>query len=144
MCLNRQKWCLEMPERMPGKLKLTSSRRRTTTKTPMLQNSKKRIMFKYYSLQQTIKETKILLRNFGGLGLTLLKRPYQLTNLSQKWYRQNTSASSYETIADHTPITHTRYTDHATRMAIRPEKYKYTWRFARQIMGVRIENVSLW
>ena len=67
--------------------KLTLNTKRIRTRKLTLQNSKKQIMCMSYSLKQIIKELKFPLQNFGGLGLNLLKRPYQTTI---SWYEKLT------------------------------------------------------
>ena len=59
--------------------KLTSNIKLITTKRPTFQHSKKKIMYTSYSRKRIIKGVKLLLQNFGGLALTLLKKCYLTT-----------------------------------------------------------------
>ena len=63
--------------------KRTSNIRLNMTKRPTLHNSKKQIMYTFYSRKQVIKAVKFHLQNFVGLARTLLKKYYQRTKI---WY----------------------------------------------------------
>ena len=81
MFLTKRRWSTKVFAEILSRL--TSNVGLITTRRPTLQSSKKQITCMSYSRKQIIKGVKFLLRNFGGLALTLLKRCHQTTII---WY----------------------------------------------------------
>ena len=81
MFLIKHRWSTKMFAEML--CKRTSNTKLITTKRPTLQDSENQNIYTSYSRKLIIKAAKILLRNFGGLVLTLLKKCFLLKFI---WY----------------------------------------------------------